>query len=566
MSVWYLDLDDEITDAVARLRAAQDDKVVLVLPAGSRIGTGRINFRLLAREAETRGLTLALVSGDPQTRALAASAGIGTHATIADAERALGLAVDDSPTGAQRAASASTVPPATRVSTAVSTNADAATAAATGAAAAAGGSRMGGLLHRGRRDGYTIAPRTATTIGPDGTVVTTPLPGEGARVVRRGPTRRQKAVSWGARGGVLALLAAGGLYVAYLVLPTATVTLTPGTTQIGPEQVNVSARADAAVPDTAKGIVPAVRQQIYLVKSGTYQSSGTQDNLSYATGFVRFTSKNTLISVVIRKGTKVSTNDGRDYQVTEQVLLPKWSGDPPRPTVEAPVKAMVKGKAGNTGPDTITVVPDYLDTQVVSVTNPEAITGGDRVQVKRVTQKDCNNARDALLEQLRQDLRVAAAEPGKSGTRFPDSADLGTPQFTPTCQDLVGQQVDQFDLSVTTTGTVLEVDESQLGTAAQEAFRAAQDPTVRLEPDSIVAAPGGEPTVKADRITFPMDVTARATILFDPETVRREIAGKPVDEAKRILSQYGTALLTIWPDFVPSVPSDANRITLVLQQ
>ena len=88
MSVWYLELDDEITDAVARLRAAKDDRVVLVVPPGSRIGTGRINFRLLAREAETRGLGIALVSGDAQVRALAASAGLAVFATVSESEAA----------------------------------------------------------------------------------------------------------------------------------------------------------------------------------------------------------------------------------------------------------------------------------------------------------------------------------------------------------------------------------------------------------------------------------------------------------------------------------------------
>ena len=52
MSVCYLDVQDEITDAVARLRAASDGRVIVVLPPGSRIGTSRINFRLLLREAE----------------------------------------------------------------------------------------------------------------------------------------------------------------------------------------------------------------------------------------------------------------------------------------------------------------------------------------------------------------------------------------------------------------------------------------------------------------------------------------------------------------------------------
>jgi hypothetical protein len=76
MAVWYLDNDDEITDAVARLRNADDEQVVFVVPPGSRIATGRINFKLLAREAESRSKRLAIASPDEQVRALASSAGV----------------------------------------------------------------------------------------------------------------------------------------------------------------------------------------------------------------------------------------------------------------------------------------------------------------------------------------------------------------------------------------------------------------------------------------------------------------------------------------------------------
>ena len=89
MAVWYLDNDDEITDAVARLRGASDAHVVFVVPPGSRIATGRINFKLLAREAETRDLGMAIASRDEQVRALAASAGVLVAATADEAEAAL---------------------------------------------------------------------------------------------------------------------------------------------------------------------------------------------------------------------------------------------------------------------------------------------------------------------------------------------------------------------------------------------------------------------------------------------------------------------------------------------
>lgn len=89
MAVWYLDNDDEITDAVARLRGASDEHVVFVVPPGSRIATGRINFKLLAREAGTRDVRIAIASPDTQVRALATSAGVLAASTADEAGAAL---------------------------------------------------------------------------------------------------------------------------------------------------------------------------------------------------------------------------------------------------------------------------------------------------------------------------------------------------------------------------------------------------------------------------------------------------------------------------------------------
>jgi hypothetical protein len=89
MAVWYLDNDDEITDAVARLRGADEERVVFVVPPGSRIASGRINFKLLAREAQSRELAMAIASPDEQVRALAAAAGVLAAATPDEAEAAL---------------------------------------------------------------------------------------------------------------------------------------------------------------------------------------------------------------------------------------------------------------------------------------------------------------------------------------------------------------------------------------------------------------------------------------------------------------------------------------------
>ena len=86
----YLDVDDEITSAAARIRdRRRRRRVAVVLPYGSRVATSRINFRLLAREALTHEKRLSIVAGDAATRALAASAGLPVFASVAEYEAAM---------------------------------------------------------------------------------------------------------------------------------------------------------------------------------------------------------------------------------------------------------------------------------------------------------------------------------------------------------------------------------------------------------------------------------------------------------------------------------------------
>ena len=93
----YLEVDDEITSAAARIRDSDAPRIAVVLPYGSRVATSRINFRLLARDALTHDKRLSIVSGDPATRALAASAGLPVFASVAEYESSMAGRDDDGP-------------------------------------------------------------------------------------------------------------------------------------------------------------------------------------------------------------------------------------------------------------------------------------------------------------------------------------------------------------------------------------------------------------------------------------------------------------------------------------
>ncbi len=115
----YLEVDDEITTAAARIRDASPTRIAVVLPYNSRVATSRINFRLLSRDALTHDKRLTIVTADPAARALAASAGLSVFASVAEYESALVGSEDEDadasagagPTAASDAASPTTSAP-----------------------------------------------------------------------------------------------------------------------------------------------------------------------------------------------------------------------------------------------------------------------------------------------------------------------------------------------------------------------------------------------------------------------------------------------------------------------
>ncbi len=626
MSVCYLEVDDEITDAVARLRAARDGRVVVVLPPGSRIGTSRINFRLLAREAESRGIALALVSGDTGVRALAVSAGMPSHGTVADAEAALGLPVEE-PDGAgslrevqpsapaapgartdpDRSGDGAASTEAVRV-TAVApiVGAVGATAAAVGASAPAlaagpapaagpvarspflptgfmpggpgGPGDPGGAPGQSPTSGFAVTPRatahSATHQGGFGDpMFADPRAleeAERARARRHGRGRTRRLVGLIIRVALIVAVLGAAAYGAYLYLPTASIRVTPTTRPFGPLTVTVTADPTVAVKDTSAGLVPAERVPFPLSATDSFAASGTQVNLTRATGTIRFTSQNTVTDVIVPDGTKLSTNSGVDFETTQPTTLPRAtvSGTTITPsTANTPIRALKAGPDGNVGADTITVEPPILGTEQVKATNPQPTTGGKKTQSLVVTRTDYDVAVQALTRQLQAQLTAALQDPATTPrglSLFPETADLGKISTDKTASDLVGTASNSFDLTAESQSSALAVDPAQIGTVAATQLTDSAPTGVRVFADTIQTQVS-EGIVSGDRIVFEVTATAQQYDPIDPAVLSQQVHGKTVSEARSILAAYGTVEVSVWPDFIPTIPDDAQRINLTIQ-
>jgi hypothetical protein len=506
--VVYLDPDDEITSAAARLRASAAERIVLVLPYGSRLATSRINFRLLAREAGSRGKQLEIVAADASTRALAGSAGLTVHGSVAAIE------------GGNGAASAGSGP---------------------------------------TTDGNT--PPSAD--GTETKVLAIPREPEPVPMVgpRRPIVRTRSALVAGAL--IVAVLAVAGIG-AFFYLPSATIVLTPTAEHIGPLALTVEARTNVTAPDSAAMTVPATTYSFEVSATQTFPATGTKVMETKASGSVTFSNFDTGRSNRIAAGSIVATDSGIEFATLAEVTLPPAPFFPffSPSTTSVAVAAVKPGPSGNVGSNTITVVPKGERSDVTKVTNPDPTTGGTHTETPEVSQQDVDAAMAALTTDLRGELdtKVREASGVPAGTTlFEATKALGAPTPSVDPATLVGQEVATFDLGLTAAGTVLGVDPAPVTSVAEQRLAAQVGDGWQLEPGSTQAEVGA-PTVNGNVVTFPVTVTATRARVVDHDVLLNQIKGLDLAQARARLDGYGQVRIDLWPDWVTTIPTNPDRI------
>ena len=560
-TIIYLDVDDEITSAASRIRAAEPGRVGLVLPYGSRLATSRINFRLLAREAQARGRRLWIVAPEPATRALAASAGLPAFATVNEYEASLVAPEDGGAAGEGTgvAPAASAIVPAAIVA-----------AAEPGGAPLPSGSDRAPVPEE-RTETVEVPPAMGSPAAPVRTVSSTRLP---PAVPVAAPARRLRIGGHDARPGAIiavvaiaAVLALVGGVAGYVLLPSASITLTPLVQAVGPVEFTVTAQPAVTQPDPATLTVPAVKPTFKLSAIDTFPATGKKVTETAATGTVRFTSTNTFLAVPVPAGTIVATSTGIQFATTKAVTVP--TADFVSQTygvADAPVQAVATGLSGNVAANTITREPSSLSASQVTVNNPNPTSGGTHVESPQVAQADVNAALKKLTAALSAQLDAAVASGAglPAGTTvFPTTKSMTAPTTSVDPKTLVGTDAATFQLGLSATGSVLAADPGPVTTVAESRISSAVDAGYALVGGSIQVVVG-TPVVAADTVTFPVTARASEIRVVDRSALLRGIKGRPIAEARSFLDAYGAVAISVWPAWVTSIPTIDSRLTFII--
>ncbi len=595
MAIVYLDVDDEITTAAARIRTATDLDVALVLPAGSRIATSRINFRLLAHEAAGRSRRLAIVAprhrrgrsrrrpGSRCSRRCRSTKRSATRrsppATTAGRAREPPSPAAAAAAGVAVASDAAGAVPATGATTPGGTGAGAAAAigaaAVVGAAGASAGARAGG---HARPVGTSAVGSSAPTESVTG------RPGAGGAGAPRGPVGPSTGLAAKATAGparrrrwplvVAVLLALGliggtGAAVGYVVLPSASVTLELAAVPVGPIAFEGTADPAAVAVDAATATIPATLVEVPLAATGTFKATGKRVEASAATGRVRWTNCDPTRAYTLPKGTLARTPAGVSFATQEAVFLPVAILDPPRITCSnrtVDVLAQREGPSGNVAAGSITVVPGSYDDRVVRVTNLEATSGGEREVFPQVAAKDVAGAVTALTTQLDEQLAEVAQDPPGvpvGATVYPETALRGDAVPSVTAEELVGQEVETFELTLTAEGTVVAADPSPLEEIGLARIEAEVPEGMELREGSAVVEVG-EGIPQGQAIQYPVTARAEAVREIGEDEVRDLVKGLTAAEAEEALAPFGTAAVVLWPDWATTVTTLDARLDVTI--
>ena len=594
MSICYLGPEDEITGAVARIRAVADGDAVLVLPSGSRIGTSRINFKLLAREAAERGLNLVAVSGEPQVRALAISAGVPAYNSVAAAESALEqFRAQDAQlaekTGRPPVGVVSPglrpVPPdgsdeagtlrSTRSPRGAPASAPAHPVATTAPVPTTDPVPATDRPNRRRFTPAQAAPATATAettpaetalLGRAGSRSDDTAVFEPGTVAHETPRRRRSRLVPLIALALLVVVVGGVAYAGYLFLPTATISLRPHTSAIGPIEATVTADAAVAVPDPVELIIPAEHVPLPVEVSDEFESTGVAVTQTRATGTVRFRSENTVSRVPIPEGTTVSTEDGVEFETTEAATVPRADFATSTPgTVDVAVRAVPTGTRGNVAADAITRVPNTLANVLVSVRNRQPTTGGRRLEEAVATQEDYDAAVESLRGQLFAAMQQRLSDPATTPrglTLFRTTAQMDEPVVEPDAATIVGTVAPQFSLMAVADATALAVNESLLDELAAARLRSGVPEGQQVVGNVTTSHSAG--TVAGQTVVYLVTASAQGYTPLDPAALTQSVRAKTVAEARAILEPYGAVEITIWPDFMDRLPDQLARVSLTI--
>ena len=528
--VIYIDVDDDITAVIGKLKDSKERVVALVPPKRVGMLQSAVNLRLLDRAAHNANKRLVLITNNQALIALAAAAKLPVAKNLQskpELPEIAALEVDDG----EDVIDGSDLPIGDHARTApLAGDPDSETDLAAASLMA----------------GTKASPPVS------GTPPRPPKAKKGSRVPNFDTFRKKLILGIG-----IGVLVIAFLIWAIFFAARATVVITARTST---ENVSKTVTLNpAAATDFSAGTIKAVKQEQKKAQSVDFDATGQKDVGSKATGTVKFSTGSLSGLGTIPAGTQLTSSSGLVF-ITDSAATLAFQGGSTSSTTTT-VTAAENGDKYNAATGALSGAPSSVS---ATFTGPSA--GGVTKMVTIVTAGDVQKAAEQLATQEDPAVKAQLKSAFGKNVKIIDSSYSAT-KGDPASAPAVGQEATKAKLTTEITYTMVGIAESDL----TKYLDAAVKEEISDQPNQRVYDNGSKAANFTDFAnengTFKARLVANGKVgpQIDDNKIKEKVKGKHFGDIQADISAIqgvDDVDTKFWPFWVKTVPTDTKRITI----
>jgi hypothetical protein len=371
----------------------------------------------------------------------------------------------------------------------------------------------------------------------------------------------------------LGLIIVAGLGI-YLIVPKATISITMREEQ---KSFDVEAKGDISAShiDFEKIIIPAriIEAEDSLVSDFT--TSGKNASNQKAKGSVTIYNEFSSASQSLVSATRILSTDGKLFRLVKGVTVPgttEVNGSVQPGAIKADVIADAPGEEYNIGPSSFTI-PGFQGSakyEKFYAKSTEAMLGGGSKStggLASVSETDIANARKKTENDLTVKMEKGARDKMKEGEIFLKEAEEKT-VIESFSSVRIGEVSDNFKYTAKEKLKLMVFLESDLKLAIKKNFEAKKE-LADIDQTTIELDYGGStPNFGAGTIEIKAFAKFSSKSEIDREKLKQELLGKNVEQVKELIGSYSKIKnidIEFWPDFlINKIPSFKQRVEIII--
>lgn len=540
--VIYIDVDDDITAIIGKIKLSKEKIVALVPPKRVGVLQSAVNLRLLDRMAKASKKNLVIITNNPALMALTAAAHIPVAKNLQSKPEVAeipALTVDDG----DDIIDGADLPVGDHAKSVASSSAS---------------DKKHVLTSRPSRDD------AIETLEIDGAAIAAETAEESSEKPVKSAKPKVKIPNFDSFrkrlfiGGFLAAGLVVLLVWMFAIAPAATITIT-ASTQPAPVSASVKLGGTNAT-DPKAGVISSVSQQLKKDSSVQFDATGKKDKGEKATGVVTFsTIYISSLGTTIPAGTKLTSVGGFVFVTDEAVTITadNYTG------ADVPVTASESGQQYNGVTGDMSGAPSGISASIDTATE-----GGTTKLVTIVSDEDIQKALGQIQGQSSDSAKTALKKQFKNGEVVIDSSfttEQGDAKSSPAKDEEVADGA-KATLTVPMTYTIYAFSESAIKTYLDATMKTQIDNanTQQVYDNGLKKVAFGGFLKAADgTMTVTLTTTGQIGPKIDKDAVKNQVKGKITGDVQNIIAQNeGVRDVEVSYSYfwVRKVPNDTNKI------